>query len=402
MKYAVIPNVMTLLTTVLSVFILSCDAGDASVAGRQQSMLASAPGSPVPIAGGPNNVLLGDMNKDGKPDMVVASDRGKNITVLLGQGDGQFRVAGGGPIGVAESPGEMALGDVNSDSKLDLVFVTHDSYGVTLLFGDGKGGLALAPTSPIVMKDGQHPHTHGLGIGDFNGDGKLDLATVNNADNDVSVAFGDARGSFTRAPGSPFAVGPSPYPLSLGDVNNDGHLDIVATTTATGPARSQQLSSSRALTLLLGDGRGGFRPRQVPVRTGQPWFVAIGDVNGDRKSDLLTTHAERNELTVLIADRRGGFAETSGSPLDWGRAAWHMGVADLNRDGRLDVIAAAGDGVRVMLGDGRGGFEPAPQSPFPTGKGTWRLALGDVNGDGKSDVVTSNAESNTISVLLGQ
>ena len=402
MKYALISSLLTLLTIVLSVFFFSCNAGDALVVSMQQSLLAPAPGSPIQIAGGPNNVRFGDMNRDGKPDLVVSSESTKNISVLLGRGDGQFRIAGGNPIRVAESPTEMVIGDMNSDSKPDLAFVSHDSYGVTLLFGDGKGGLALAPTSPIVMKDGHSPHTHGLGIGDFNSDGKLDLATVNNADDDVSVVFGDAQGNFTRAPGSPFAVGPSPYPLTLGDVNNDGHLDIVATTTATGPKRSQQLSSTRALTLLLGDGHGGFRTQQVSLRTGQPWFVVISDVNGDRQPDLLATHAERSELTVLIADGHGGLAETSGSPLDWGGAVWHMAGSDLNRDGRLDVIAAAGNGVRVMLGDGRGGFKQAPHSPFPTGKGTWRLVVGDVNGDGKPDVVTSNSETNSVSVLLGQ
>ena len=77
MKYAVvIPSVMTLLVAALSMFFLSCDAGDASLASMQQPMFASAPGSPVSIAGGPNNVLLGDMNKDGKTDLVVACDRG--------------------------------------------------------------------------------------------------------------------------------------------------------------------------------------------------------------------------------------------------------------------------------------------------------------------------------------
>jgi len=322
--------------------------------------------------------------------------------VLLGQGDGQFRAARGSTISALDSPGEMVLGDVNGDSSLDLAFASHDSYGVTMLLGNGKGGLAPAPNSPIVMKEGQHPHTHGLAMGDLNGDGKLDLATVNNADNDVSVTLGDGHGGFTRVPGSPFAVGPSPYPLAIGDVNNDGRLDIAATTTATGPARAQQLASSRALTLLLADGRGGFRTSQVPVRTGQPWFVAIGDVNGDRRPDLLATHAERSELTVLLGDGRGGFTETSESPLDFGHAAWHMVLADVNRDSKPDVVAAAGEGVRVMLGDGRGGFKPAPHSPFLTGKGTWRLAIADVNGDGKIDVVTSNLESDNVGVLLGQ
>ena len=159
----------------------------------------------------------------------------KSITVLLGQGDGRFRRRHPGPVKLPEGPSEMVLGDLNGDGKLDLALANHDSYGVMLLFGDGEGGFALAPNSPIVMKDGQHPHTHGLDAGDLNGDGKLDLVTVNsNPDNDVSVALGDGRGGFTRAAGSPFAVGPSPYPGALGDLNGDGHLDIIATSTDRG------------------------------------------------------------------------------------------------------------------------------------------------------------------------
>src|SRR5688572_3657421 len=127
-------SLITLLITVLSLFFFSCNAGDAIVASMQQPLLAPAPGSPIQIAAGPNNVRLGDMNKDGNPDLLVSSERSKNISVLLGRGDGQFRLAGS-PIPVTEAPGEMVLGDVNSDSKPDLAFVSHDSYAVTLMFG---------------------------------------------------------------------------------------------------------------------------------------------------------------------------------------------------------------------------------------------------------------------------
>ena len=391
---------LLLVVTALSLFLLtSCQRGNATNSQPQQSLFTTAPGSPISIPDGPSNVLIGDVNNDKKLDLVVALGKTKSVTVLLGKGDGQF-AAPNSTMKVPDSPGEMALGDVNGDGKLDLANVTHDSYGALLLLGDGNGGFAIAPNSPIVMKVGQHPHTHGLALADMNSDNKLDLVTVNNADNDVSIAFGDGRGAFTIASGSPFPVGPSPYPLAVGDVNGDGQLDIVATATATGPLRAQQLPLSRALTLLLSDGRGGFRSSQLPLRTGEPWFAVISDLNGDRKPDIVATHHELNQLTVMLGDGRGGFVEAGGSPFDLGHQGFHAVVGDVNRDGKMDVIAAGGDSLLVMLGDGRGRFAPGPK--IPTGRGAWRLDEGDLNGDGKMDFVTSNSESGTVSVLLGR
>ncbi|HEY6120546.1 MAG TPA: VCBS repeat-containing protein [Pyrinomonadaceae bacterium] len=392
-----------LLSTVMCLFFFtSCKSGSANGndadTQMQQSLFTPAPGSPISLPDAPGNVVIGDMNNDTKLDIVVVCGKSRSIVVLLGKGDGQFS-----PIStttVPDPPGEIALGDVNGDGKLDVAIATHDSYGVTLLIGDGKGGLIIAPSSPVMMKVGDHPHTHGLAIADMNQDNKLDLITVNNSDNDVSIALGDGRGNFTRAPGSPFAVGPSPYPLAVGDVNGDGRLDIVATATATGPSRAQQLPLSKALTLLLSDGHGGFRTTWLPLRTGEPWFAVIGDLNGDRKPDIVVTHHEKNDLSVLLGDGRGGFVEARASPFDLGHHLFHAVVTDVNRDGKMDVVAAGGDSVRVILGDGRGGFAAGPS--VPSGQGVWRLAAGDLNGDGKIDVVAGNAESNSLSVLLGR
>ena len=380
-------------------FFISCNSGNAFSTATQTQLFANAPGSPIPVPTGPGNVLLADMNKDGKLDLIVGCGDARTILILPGKGDGQFgtRIS---ETTVPDHPSEMAVADLNNDGKLDLAVASHDSYGVMLLLGDGKGGLAIAPSSPIVMKLGQHPHTHGLAVADINRDNKLDLITANCSDNDISIALGDGRGNFTRASQSPFAVGPSPYPFGVGDVNNDGWPDIAATATATGPSRREQLPLSRASTLLLSDGKGGFASHQLPLRTGEPWFAAIDDLNNDGKADIVLTHHEQNAMTVMIGDGRGGFVEAQGSPFDFGVALFHVVIADVNRDGKKDVVATSGDSIRAILGDGTGGFKSG--ASMPVGPGAWRLAVGDLNGDGRSDVVTSNSEGKTVSVLLGR
>ena len=158
--------------------------------------------------------------------------------------------------------------------------------------------------------------------------------------------LGDGKGGFARGPGSPFAVGKSPYPLAVGDLNGDAAPDIAVPNSGPG---------NRTVTVLLNDGKGAFhRAPKSPFEVAEaPFFVAIGDVNGDRKLDLVTTHDDRNQVSIL-------------------------------------------------LGDGRGNFQPAPGSPYRAGKGAWRLAVADFNGDDRLDIATSNLESDSVTVLLGK
>jgi hypothetical protein len=360
--------------------------------GRTKVPFEPAPGSPLTLAGGPQNVAAGDLNRDGKPDLVVACSKG-HLAVLLGDGKGGFRSAPGSPL--KYQGGELGLGDVNGDGQPDLALADHDSYDVTVLLGDGKGGFVPAPSSPVAAKKGESPHTHGLALADLNGDGKPDLLTANNDDNDIAVLLGDGKGGFRPAPGAPFAVGPSPYPPAVGDVNGDGRVDVVTPNTKPGKG---------GVTVLLGDGKGGFAPaRGSPVATAErPYFLALGDVNGDGKPDAVAAHDDDTRLTVLLGDGKGGFTPAPGPRVALGARAFGVVVADVDKDGKPDVVAAAGESVRVLLGDGWGSFVAAPGSPFAAGKGCWRLAVADLDGDGRADVAATGLESDTVTILLGR
>jgi hypothetical protein len=337
--------------------------------------------------------VTGDLNGDGKADLAVAVGGTSALSVLLGDGRGGFSPAPGSPLPVGSAPHLVEIGDLDRDGDPDLVATGHDSHGVFVWLGDGTGRFRSAAGSPYPALAGGKPHNHGLALGDLDRDGDLDVATTDDEAHAVAVLLGDGRGGFRPAPRSPIRVGRQPYPPALGDLNGDGRLDVVTPDVESG-----------TLSVLLGDGGGGFGAASgSPIRvTTRPYSVALGDLDGDGRLDAVATHDDCSLVTILLGDGRGGFRAAAGSPLDVGRRAWKAVIHDLDRDGRSDVVLGAGDGVIVMLGDGRGGLASAPGSPLPAGRGAWSVAVGDLDGDGQADVATADVESGTLSVLLQQ
>lgn len=366
-----------------------CGAQTQSSMQARNPLFAPAQGSTLSLGGRPQDIAVADLNRDGKLDLVTCQAE-DTVTVLLGNGRGGFTPAPDSPLKKAAHL--VAIGDVNSDGKADLALTHHDSFGVEILLGVGDGRFSAAPGSPFAAHQGTKPHNHGLALNDLNSDGKLDITTSNQDDNSVSVLMGDGRGSFKPAEGSPFAVGRSPYPHAVGDVNRDGRADIVAPNVG-----------SNNVTILLGDGSGGFKaaggsPYAVSPR---PYNVAIGDISGDGIPDVITTHDDINLITTLLGDGRGGFAPAP--PFDVGRRCYEIMVANVAGDARMELVIGTegSDTVVVLQGNERGGYTHAAGSPYRAGRSP-RIAVGDVNNDGRADIITAYHESGDITVLLGK
>jgi hypothetical protein len=284
--------------------------------------------------------------------------------------------------------------DLDRDGRVDLALTSHDSHGVVVLRGDGRGGFTLAPGSPFAALAGGKAHNHGLAAGDLNGDGWPDLTTVDDESHGLAVLLADGSGGFRPAPRSPFPVGREPYPHALGDVDRDGHLDAVVPNVRSG-----------TLGVLIGDGRGGFTDAPgSPIRmeVERPYFVALGDIDGSGSLDAVVTHDDTSRITVLLGDGRGRFSPAPGPALDVGRRPWKAALGDITGDGRLDLVLGGGGQAVVLEGDGHGRFAPLRGSPFPLGREAWSVALADVDGNGRLDIVSADLGQDTVTVLLGR
>jgi Domain of unknown function (DUF4347)/FG-GAP-like repeat len=350
------------------------------VVGDYRAVLASFAGSTnVGVGTYPSSVTLGDVNGDGKLDLLTANSNSNNVSVRLGDGLGGF--TGSTNVGVGTYPSSVTLGDVNGDGKLDLLTANSISNDVSVRLGDGLGGFRGSTNVGV----GTYPKS--VMLGDVNGDGKLDLLTANTMSNDVSVRLGDGLGNFTGS--ANVGVVLSPYFITLGDVNGDGKLDLLTAN-----------NGSNDVSVRLGDGLGDFTGS---VNVGSdidlsPQSVTLGDVNGDGKLDLLTAHSTSNNVSVRLGDGLGGF--TKSTSVGVGRAPSAITLGDVNGDGKFDLITAnvTSNDVSVRLGDGLGGFTGSLD--IGVGSLPFSVTLGDVNEDGKLDLIVANYGSSNVSVLL--
>jgi hypothetical protein len=353
------------------------------------AILTPANSGPFPAGSFPAAVAVADFNGDGGADLAIANVTSSTVTVLLANANGGYTAASGSPFATGAAPYSIAAGDFNGDGKADLAIANSTGSNVTVLLGDGSGGFTQANGSPFAA--GANPRS--VVAGDFNGDGTADLAIANAGSNNVTVLLGDGHGGFAAAIGSPFAVGTTPTSVAVGDFNKDGKADLAIAN-----------SGSNNITLLLGDGSGGFAAATgSPFAAGPlPMAVAVADFNGDKKPDLAVTNYGTHSVTVLLGDGSGGFTQASGSPYSVGGNPISLGVGDFNKDGKVDLAVAnfSSNNITVLLGDGSGGFTQANGSPFNTGQNPMSVAVADLNRDGRADLAVANYGGTTVTVLL--
>jgi hypothetical protein len=327
---------------------------------------------------------VGDFNGDRRLDIATANVRGNyedlnTVSVLLSNGDGTFQPARTSP--ASSYPASQAVGDFNGDGFDDLVTSDQDTAGhdVNVLLSRGDGTFR----APINIDVGPILHTS-VAVGDFNEDGKLDLAVTGDVDyyynsyrGEVNVLLGIGDGSFSGPITSVVGDGYNYYYSAfVADFNADGKADMLVNSSAGGA-------------LMLGDGQGRLASQG---RSGSIGAAAVGDVNGDGKLDLVRGGS------VLLGDGAGGFPTLRN--YDTGGAYGPLVLGDFNGDHRLDIAMRPweSDNVLILRGRGDGAFGDA--EGFAAGQTTDGLgiAAGDFNGDGWLDAATLSLGG--VSVLI--
>ena len=363
--------------------------------------------APIPVGNGSGQLTLIDTNSDQHLDLIVSRYE-HGIEVRLGNGRGQFSPAPGGPLDLKIQPDAIALGDVVDDGQPDLIaaFRDKDNEYIQVFRGDGQGRFGPAGTKRYGTNKVSEFYKPAIRLADVDGNGKTDIITSNGRRNTIEILLGnDRRGSgpaFTVAPTVSLTPGSSFWTFGVGDIDADGHLDLV--TTVDPPAES-----AARIEVRRGVGNGPFQEPSgaVSVPPGAR-IAAVADLNADSHPDVVVSHADTGLMSILLNNGRGAKRLlTAQSPRDLGLQTFGVVVTDINRDQRADIVATAVNSrvrpyeskVALLLG---GSFAAATGTPFPVGNGAYQLAVGDINEDGKPDVVTSSFETDSISVLLGR
>lgn len=326
---------------------------------------------------------VGDVDNDGKPEIVTVNPSSLAVKVLENNGSGSFNPPGTHTTG--DTPSAVATGDLNGDGHADVVVADAGDNNVEVWLGNGDGSFQ----APNTYSVGANPQR--VILADVNGDGKLDLITGNFGDGSVSVRLGNGDGTFRAE--SRYDAGEAVVGLAVADMDQDGNPDLVVGN-----------SVVNTVNILLNKGNGTFAPRKAYPASNIVDDLAVGDVNHDGFPDVVTVGGA---VSVLFNDKNGGLEPV---PLNAANISTHLypgsgyrvALADLDHDGNLDILVVdySNSQLDVLRGNREGFFQRPPQ-PYLTCNNPLGIAVADINNDGNLDAVVTCTGSHTVATMFG-